>query len=227
MTELSHSLQSGMTLQHWTETNLETWLTLFTVDSPVRISLLQERVQDWQESEAAFLQRSFDSQKKHPLLSSSLKMCQQLEQEDHSKFKKHWPASGMILDGVLYPLPKLVQTIKEKDGSASLRKEMYPTPTAKTYGSNQTDSPNAKVRQSLDTMARKNTWPTPAARDWKDNGKSPAELKINSTTLATHAGGQLNPMWVEWLMGLPLGWTELKPWVTELFRFKSKQRLKS
>jgi DNA (cytosine-5)-methyltransferase 1 len=24
-------------------------------------------------------------------------------------------------------------------------------------------------------------------------------------------GGQLNPMWVEWLMGWPLGMTDLKP----------------
>ncbi|MFP7276070.1 hypothetical protein SFC17_14190 [Bacillus paralicheniformis] len=23
-------------------------------------------------------------------------------------------------------------------------------------------------------------------------------------------GGQLNPTWVEWLMGFPIGWTELK-----------------
>jgi hypothetical protein len=24
--------------------------------------------------------------------------------------------------------------------------------------------------------------------------------------------GKLNPVWVEWLMGFPEGWTELKPW---------------
>ena len=24
-------------------------------------------------------------------------------------------------------------------------------------------------------------------------------------------GGKLNPDWVEWLMGWPIGWTELKP----------------
>ena len=52
--------------------------------------------------------------------------------------------------------------------------------------------------------------PTPCARDWKDNGTSPAELRRNSATLATIAGGQLNPMWVEWLMGYPTGWTGLK-----------------
>ena len=52
--------------------------------------------------------------------------------------------------------------------------------------------------------------PTPTARDWKDNGKSPAELVRNSTTLATIANGPLNPNWIEWLMGYPQGFTELK-----------------
>jgi hypothetical protein len=31
-------------------------------------------------------------------------------------------------------------------------------------------------------------------------------------------GGQLNPSWVEWLMGWPIGWTDLKPLVTGKFR---------
>ena len=52
---------------------------------------------------------------------------------------------------------------------------------------------------------------TPVARMWKDNGQSPSELNRNSDTLATQAGGSLNPTWVEWLMGWPLGWTDLKP----------------
>ena len=30
--------------------------------------------------------------------------------------------------------------------------------------------------------------------------------------------GQLNPTWVEWLMGFPLGWTDLKVSVTQSFR---------
>jgi len=52
---------------------------------------------------------------------------------------------------------------------------------------------------------------TPVARMWKDNGQSLSELSRNSDTLATQAGGSLNPTWVEWLMGWPLGWTDLKP----------------
>jgi hypothetical protein len=32
------------------------------------------------------------------------------------------------------------------------------------------------------------------------------------------AGGQLNPNWVEWLMGWPIGWTDLKPLGTAKFQ---------
>ena len=31
-------------------------------------------------------------------------------------------------------------------------------------------------------------------------------------------GGALNPMWVEWLMGWPIGWTDLKPLGTDKFQ---------
>lgn len=36
------------------------------------------------------------------------------------------------------------------------------------------------------------------------------------------ASGQLNPEWVEWLMGWPIGWTELGP--LEMDRFHEWQQ---
>jgi hypothetical protein len=30
--------------------------------------------------------------------------------------------------------------------------------------------------------------------------------------------GALNPTWVEWLMGWPLGWTDLQPSATDKYR---------
>ena len=35
--------------------------------------------------------------------------------------------------------------------------------------------------------------------------------KTSGNGLATVIGGTLNPTWVEWLMGWPLGWTDLQP----------------
>jgi hypothetical protein len=59
-------------------------------------------------------------------------------------------------------------------------------------------------------------WPTPAARDYKDSGHEPSAQARNSPCLpasavmdADQAPGVLNPAWVELLMGLPSGWTDL------------------
>jgi hypothetical protein len=53
-------------------------------------------------------------------------------------------------------------------------------------------------------------FPTPTSHNSKE-GAYPAEYTRKAPSLATHAGGKLNPMWVEWLMGWLLGWTDLKP----------------
>lgn len=60
----------------------------------------------------------------------------------------------------------------------------------------------------LATAVARTMFPSPAARDWKsglgrkDNGHTPQLPEV--------VGGQLNPTWVEWLMGFPAGWTELR-----------------
>ena len=48
-------------------------------------------------------------------------------------------------------------------------------------------------------------FPTPRVGGSK--GKSPSGMKHGD--LAAHVGGSLNPDWVEWLMGYPIGWTEV------------------
>ena len=87
---------------------------------------------------------------------------------------------------------------------------------------------SASVRQMLEPHTKETgggaSLPTPAARDYKDNGKNPAELQRKTKTLATYAGGQLNPTWVEWLMGLPLGWTDLECLETELSHWQEQSR---
>ena len=63
-------------------------------------------------------------------------------------------------------------------------------------------------------------WPTPQARDWRSgkrvNSSSPYR-KLNEEVLM-ETGGQLNPEWVEWLMGWPIGWTDLKPLETDKYQ---------
>ncbi len=49
---------------------------------------------------------------------------------------------------------------------------------------------------------------TPTA---SDTGYRRRRYAQGGTALSTQVGGQLNPTWVEWLMGFPLGWTALQP----------------
>ena len=69
-------------------------------------------------------------------------------------------------------------------------------------------------------------FPTPTARDWKGkSGKGRQERKGNpKDTLPNAVNGQLNPTWVEWLMGFPRGWTDLKHLEMPLSR-KSQNKL--
>lgn len=63
-------------------------------------------------------------------------------------------------------------------------------------------------------------FPTPAARDYRSpNKKSYKERggKKKGEQLPNVVGGQLNPDWVEWLMGWPIEWTALKPLETDKY----------
>lgn len=62
------------------------------------------------------------------------------------------------------------------------------------------------------------SWPTPRASEYKDCGpvgsKSQVHMDNKSYLCAkvkdpSMPSGCLNPEWVEWLMGVPIGWTEL------------------
>ena len=64
------------------------------------------------------------------------------------------------------------------------------------------------------------TWPTPRTKGMCGGSGSWDLLNKNTTIeearlMGAGNGGQLNPTWVEWLMGWPLGWTDLKPLVMD------------
>ena len=63
-------------------------------------------------------------------------------------------------------------------------------------------------------------WPTPKASEsgpdyaWATRKGSGADDLPTAVSRENPSGGQLNPTWVEWLMGFPPGWTDLEPSVT-------------
>jgi hypothetical protein len=55
-------------------------------------------------------------------------------------------------------------------------------------------------------------WPTPARRDYRYPNANPYSERgggKKGEQLPNAVGGALNPTFVEWLMGFPLGWTDL------------------
>ena len=88
---------------------------------------------------------------------------------------------------------------------------------------------NELLRQALARGGIKTPqkWTTPTARDSQSYAKckrgegSKAKGNEKTVPLAVQAGrpgGQLNPDWVEWLMGWPTGWTALEPLGMDKFR---------
>jgi DNA (cytosine-5)-methyltransferase 1 len=119
------------------------------------------------------------------------------------------------------------------DGGSNSRKalkkrmEQWPTPDANCgqRGTQPNWTPKRKSGHSAQytiNQAVRDKFPTPTAHNSKE-GAYPAEFTRKTPTLATHAGGKLNPMWVEWLMGWPLGWTDLKQLGTDKCRFVQQQ----
>ncbi len=78
---------------------------------------------------------------------------------------------------------------------------MWPTPT-RDAATNRT-KPYAQGGTSLALAVQ--TWATPTARDWRT--AAPADYNRNNPCLPAQAGGALNPVFVEWLMGFPPDWT--------------------
>lgn len=107
-----------------------------------------------------------------------------------------------------------VERFGTKHGGRNLNDEvlMFPTPSATDYkGAGKT----GKLRDRLDYAAergatKKKVFATTQARDYRTGQKTRWNNPNRSRNLNDQIGGQLNPTWVEWLMGLPTGWTDLK-----------------
>ena len=69
--------------------------------------------------------------------------------------------------------------------------------------------------QTLSLLGQVRRVPKPTSQDAKNNcGPSQKDRDALNVTV----GGALNPPWVEWLMGWPVGWTDLQPLAMDRFR---------
>ena len=94
-------------------------------------------------------------------------------------------------------------------------KQMWPTPRASKAMSENLNNVKERGVDKGRLEERVAMMPTPTARDYKDSGPNTNyETARKKSKLAGTAGGALNPMWVEWLMGYPAEYTDLKDWET-------------
>jgi hypothetical protein len=93
---------------------------------------------------------------------------------------------------------------------------MWPTPTAQD-SSKATKNWREDHQNNLTAAVfnPEKMWPTPAAANAKGAvkdrymGSETYRANLDEAVRAHREDGHLNPTWVEWLMGYPLGWTSL------------------
>lgn len=137
-----------------------------------------------------------------------------------------WPRSGLMLDGQCWELQRLTLTTTGKDSG------YWPTPTV--CGNYNRKGASKTSGDGLATAVMKRMYPTATATAYK--GWSPNHNRANTDDRldytvereAFQTGQQtppmrLNPNWVEWLMGWPIGHTDLRPLGMDKFREYEQQ----
>ena len=142
-----------------------------------------------------------------------------------AEFLETWPRAGMTRNGIAFRLLPLVPT------TSAIESFLWPTPNVPNGGRSVPEDAEwttprcayrangKKIQVGLESAVRR--WPSPAATDWK--GIYKAETVRRRASESTRGvrlpeqvsriegnSGALNPTWVEWLMGFPLGWTDLE-----------------
>jgi DNA (cytosine-5)-methyltransferase 1 len=114
-------------------------------------------------------------------------------------------------------------SVRNRDDQLARAVHQWPTPTAEPYGSSQNgingiggthERPSANT-PSLDRMSRSFPLDPPTSR----RGDESSAPDPTSRPLWT-----LNPQFVEWLMGFPIGWTAFAPVATEWSLYKQRMR---
>ena len=120
-----------------------------------------------------------------------------------------------MVERQLWPTPSVCGNYNRKgaslnsgDGLATAVK-LWPTPKASASGPDYARmNREGSGGDDLATAVARGLVPSPGANDWRSGKGFDPKERGHSPQLRHLADGQLNPTWVEWLMGFPLGWTE-------------------
>ena len=220
MTGFSRLSRFGMTFKPLEENLGEELLTLYLAAFRVPTFPQQEKGRESMEKPLECGEKWRGSFTKYDLNTSSWRTHQCSLLGDLEEFSETWPKWGLMRNGECWEQRTLEQTIRgTESGFVPNGVDYFHTPncTGLDGGSNSRRALKKKIEN----------WPTPVTRDYKDTGTQESMTralnKRDSPGLAlmvgAATGGKLNPTWVEWLMGWPLGWTDLKPLETDKSHF--------
>lgn len=225
MTDFSRPSRFGMTFGPLTDDLGGELLTWFLAASRARTSALPERVTDSAASDPACGQRWRGSLARYDHDTRSWRTAQHSLLGGSDEYSETWPRWGTTVAGELYLLPTLVRPTGASESGS------WPTPIAN----------DAQKRGNFDPLrswglaGAVKLWPTPNASDNRDRGNmsDPAvqrriamgkQIGLSMAVKDGPQAGSLNPTWVEWLMGWPLGWTDLQPLATDKYQVQQPLR---
>ena len=186
MTDFSRLSRYGMTYKPLMENLGEELLTLYREAFLAKTSQLQEKGLELTESDQECGEKWRGSFTKYNPDSCSWKTHQCSLLGDLDEFLGTWPRWGLMRDGECWEQQTLERHTKGTEFGLS---QKYPTPTA--------------YDGQRGTM-----------KEWKPIRPSghPAQYPLNQALRdLTQIVGKPNPIFVEWLMGWPMQWTDLKP----------------
>jgi hypothetical protein len=209
MTGFSRLSRFGMTFKPLKENLGEELLTLYREAFHAPTFPQQEKEQELMEKPLECGEKWRGSFTKYDPDSCSWKTHQCSLLGDLEEFSETWPQWGLMRGGECWEQRTLEQTIRGTE--FGLLENKWPTPrscSAMAATITPESAWNKKRNQNLETIVGRVQFPTPTAHNSKECN-SPSEKNRNTPTLATHAGGKLNPDWVEWLMNWPIKWSDL------------------
>jgi hypothetical protein len=226
MTAFSRLSRFGMTYKPLTEIRGEELLTLFLGGFHAKTSQPLGVGQESMENAAECGKKWHGSFVRYDLDSSLWKTHQCSLLGDLESFLETWPRWGLMRSGECWEQPMLAHHNSATE-SGSEQKQMWLTPrvvevdeTPENFRRRMNSKrPNDRkdgfgsLTMQVKAMQK---WPTPRTKGMC-GGSGAWDLLNKNTTLeearqmGAGNGGKLNPTWVEWLMGWPLGWTDLKP----------------
>ena len=123
------------------------------------------------------------------------------------KYLEIWPRAGSMRNGIAYLRQPAAPLTKGIDCG------FWPTPKTRDWKA----AGGNRHSMDLPTMVR---WRSPTATEGIGGSQDPKKRKAGHHTirLRDQVGGPLNPEWVEWLIGWPIGWTDLKALAMDKFQ---------